>query len=160
MYTQIKASSDVGAKVFAVGYPQITASRGNCALNVHFNGAEIAFSQLFISYLNQVVQQAAAQVGIGYLDVENAFDGFRLCEPTNPLEAAVNGLTAGDDLPRQLGGPIANESYHPTAFGQSLIAQAVLQQNGFSQPMPAGTACIFTARTPPTSRLISTAQFT
>lgn len=117
----IQANSDKTARIFAVGYPQVALATGNCGLNVHLNQAELVLASSIISRINQVVKTAAAQAGIYYAGIENALNGFRLCEGTAGI-MGMNGLTAGGDIHHILG----NESYHPTELGQFLMAQAIL----------------------------------
>jgi hypothetical protein len=138
MYSEIKAADPL-AKIYAVGYPQVAKLSAGCDMNVHLDGSELGFTESLIDYLNVVVQQAAKHTGIGYADIGDALDGHRLCEPLNSWEVAINGLTAGNDnldIPF-IHGPLGNESYHPTAFGQSLMARKVSEQTaGLTQPMP------------------------
>lgn len=136
MYKQLK-SADPRTKIYVIGYPQIARPNGNCAINVRLDNSEVQFAEDLINYLNSVIKQAAAHEGISYVDISDALYGFRLCEPDGPWDVAVNGLTAGNDIVKNLGGPIGNESYHPTAFGQNLIAKKVSQQTaGFTTSMP------------------------
>lgn len=136
MFTQIKTNKDPRTKIYAVGYPQIAKPGGECAINVRLDNDELEFTELLITYINDVVELAAQKAGVNYVDIENAFYGYRLCE-TDSWNVAVHGLTAGNDIIKVLGGPIGHESYHPTAFGQWLIKQKVLAQtNNFSLPSP------------------------
>lgn len=132
-YTQI-LTADPGAQLYVVGYPQIANPNGNCGLNVHLDTDELKFGSLLITRLNQTIQHAAEAAGARYVDVEQAFAGHMLCDAG---VKAVNGLTAGNDsLLNQLG----NESYHPTAYGHTLLAKAISQQtSGLTEPMSAAT---------------------
>ena len=124
-YTKIKQEGVPGAKIYAVGYPQIALPGGSCGLNVRLNTQELEFARLITSYLNSVIKKATERAGVGYADAENALNGHRLCEI--PDEAiAVNGLTAGDNTPSFLRGPIGNESYHPNKLGHQLLSESVL----------------------------------
>ncbi|HVC36150.1 MAG TPA: SGNH/GDSL hydrolase family protein [Candidatus Dormibacteraeota bacterium] len=124
MYKTLLNSAGPGSRLYVIGYPQIVASNGNCALNVHLNGGEIGFSQALISYLNYVIDQAAQRAGATYVDTENALDGHRLCE-TNSADVAVNGLTIIRDNQ-----PISQESYHPNLLGQQLMAKNIMNTTG------------------------------
>lgn len=116
-----------GAKIYAIGYPHIAVDTGDCGINVQLTKSELEFAVEVIEYLNKTIRQAAATAGVTYVDISQALAGHRLCEaPSYAL--AVNGVTAGQD-----GGPLrlkifGKESYHPNAFGYSLIAQAILRQ--------------------------------
>jgi hypothetical protein len=107
-YTEIEKSGPADTRVYAIGYPQIANPDGSCAVNVRLNKNEILFSQQIINYLDSVIAQAAAKSGVYYVDTQNAFDGHRLCEAGPGDGIAVNGLTAGNDRPTQLGGPIGD----------------------------------------------------
>ena len=132
-YTDI-LQTDPGVKLYVVGYPQIAKVGGNCGLNVHLNTNEVEFGSLLITRLNQTIKHAAEAAGARYVDVENALAGSLLCEPG---ARAVNGLTAGDDA---LLGMLANESYHPTAFGHTLLANAISRRtDNLTEAMPTPT---------------------
>ena len=139
LYTQLKTAGDPRAKIYVIGYPQITYPDGNCAANVHLNHDELIFANQLVSYLNSVVKIAAANAGVAYIDVEDALTGHRLCE-TSSWDVAVNGLTAGNDIVNLpfVHGPIGNESFHPNALGQELLKAKILQQTrNFTLAMPA-----------------------
>ena len=122
MYRQLQ-SEGPNTTIYAIGYPEVAVPNGNCGVNVHLNGDEIIFSNELIDYLNSVIQKAATDSGVIYVDISHALDGHRLCEASN-ASVAVNGLTAGKDKFHVLG----DESYHPNALGQELIEQAILKQ--------------------------------
>lgn len=138
MYYEVKKSVDPRAKIYVVGYPEIAKPGGNCAANVHLNNDEIVFSGQLVRYLNSVIKKAAAKAGVYYIDVEEAFNGHKLCE-TDSWNVAINGLTAGNDrlnLP-YVHGPIANESYHPNGLGHKLLKTKILEKtSNFTAPMP------------------------
>lgn len=136
-YAKLKSAGPPDMRVYAIGYPQIAKLDGNCGLNVRLNKDEILFSQLLINYLDTVIQQAAARAGVYYVDTQDALNGHRLCE-AGPGSVAMNGLTAGNDRPDKLGGPIADESYHPNDFGYQLLENKILPlTNNLTNPMPA-----------------------
>lgn len=139
-YQTIKNSSPSDIRIYAIGYPQIVKPGGNCGLNVQLNADEVNFAKQFTEYSNTIIQQAASRAGVLYVDTQNAFNGHRLCE-AKPGKFAVNGLTKGKDFPKLLGGfihgPFANESYHPTPLGYSLLKDSVASAtNGLSTLMP------------------------
>jgi hypothetical protein len=134
-YQKIKDASP-DAKIYAIGYPQVAFVGGDCAANVHLSVDEISFAQQLIAYLDQVIQLASAKAGIAYVDTQNALLGHRLCE-TKSSKVAVNGLTAGNDKPSILHGPMASESYHPNQLGHQLIDQAIMSATqNFTLAMP------------------------
>jgi hypothetical protein len=135
-YQKLKAASAPDTKIYIIGYPQIAKPGGDCADNVRLSNEEVKFSQQIIAYLDSVLKAATEKSGVKYVDVQDAFDGHRLCE-TNFLDSAMNGITAGDDRPFSFG-PIGAESYHPTALGYKLLEDKILSStSNLSIPMPA-----------------------
>lgn len=139
-YKKVKESSAPDTKIYIVGYPQIAQANGNCAINVHFNNNEILFGQQLIKHLNMVIKTAAEHAGVFYVDVENAFDGHKLCE-IKAKDAAVHGLIVSNDIERVKNLALsATESYHPTALGHELLANAIANAtNNFNAPMPSAS---------------------
>jgi len=125
-------------RIYVLGYPQLAKPEGDCAANVHLNKGELYFANESVAYLNSVIKQASEKAGVYYVDVEHALEGARFCE-TESWNVAVNGLTVGNGAPSFTGslGPIANESYHPNAYGHWLLAAAVdTKTGGLTAPMP------------------------
>lgn len=140
MYNDIKASADPRAKIYVISYPQIAKVDGVCDMNVHLNRDERVFAEQLVSHLNGVIKKATENAGVFYVDVEDAFNGYKMCEPINSWDVAVNGLTAGNDKVDFLSihGPIGNESFHPNALGHDLFKTKILQKtNNFTAVMPA-----------------------
>ena len=139
LYRDIKnAAGNSEVKIYVLGYPQIFGSQ-NCQVNVPFSLEERQMAQDMTSYLDAVIKAATIKAGVQYIDVEHAFDGYRLCDAhtsdaLNLSSAAVNGLIrGGDNL-----GLISNGSFHPNALGQQMMSQAlVAQSQGFMAAMPA-----------------------
>lgn len=138
LYKDIKDSSgNSDVKVYVLGYPQILGTDA-CQLNVRFSLEEREMAQGMVSYLNAVIKAATISAGVQYIDVEHAFDGYRLCDthtsdPFSLSAAAVNGLIRGNDF-----GPIGNGSFHPNALGHQLMSGALLTQSqSFTKSMPA-----------------------
>jgi len=135
-YQTLKNASPPDTRIYVIGYPQIVKPGGACFPNVQLNADEVIFAQQFTNYLDLVLQQAAAKAGVFYVDTQNAFTGHRLCEAGHG-HFAVNGLTIGNDSPAFLGGPIGNESYHPTPLGYSLLRDLIAATtNRLSAMMP------------------------
>lgn len=136
-YEMIKGAGLPDAKIFVVGYPQIALAGGDCALNVHLNQNELVFATEAIDYLDSVIKLAAEKAGIYYIDTQNALVGHRLCEDKNS-SIAINGITAGNDFPDFIGGPIGRESFHPNALGHKLLQDKILEQtDNLKNAMPA-----------------------
>jgi lysophospholipase L1-like esterase len=135
-YQKLKPAGPPDMGVYIIGYPQIAKPGGDCGLNVHLNNDEIIFSQELISYLDTVIQTAAAKAGVYYVDAQDSLYGHRLCE-AEPGSLAVNGLTAGNDKPTKLKGPLGDESYHPNDFGYMLLENKILSAtHNLTNPMP------------------------
>jgi len=135
-YTKIKQEGLPEAKIYAVGYPQIAKPNGKCGLNVHLNAQELEFGEIVTDYLNLIIQRAATKAGVIYADTQAALPGHRLCE-ADKNNIAVHGLTAGDNTPSFLRGPIGNESYHPNQLGHRLLTKAILDDTfNLTKQMP------------------------
>lgn len=156
LFKKLKATAPYGARIYAVGYPQIALSTGQCGLNVHLNESELTFTGMLIYRIDQLVKNAAARAEIAYADIEDAFFGHRLCEASSS-DIAVNGITAGNDIL----GVIGNESLHPNAYGQFLLAQKILgitNNLGVIAPQPATTLAPITANNPALASLPKTGR--
>lgn len=136
-YQKLKAAGPPDMRIYVIGYPQIAKPGGDCALNVHLNNDEVIFTTQAIDYLDSVIKAAAAKAGVYYADTEDALYGHRFCE-AGPGSVAMNGVTAGNDIPGRLNGPLGNESYHPNPFGYELMENKILQvTHNLTDPMPA-----------------------
>lgn len=125
LFRRLKAVSPLST-INVVGYPQIFFDKGSCALNVQLNKNELEFSTDLTDYLNGSIAKSALLAKLNYIDISEALYGYRLCE-TAGNSVAVNGLTAGKDSGLLGLKIIGRESYHPSAFGHSLIANAILK---------------------------------
>lgn len=131
LYARLKQWSPA-SQIYAIDYPEIAVSAGNCALNVHLDQSELVFANDLIDYLDASIAKAASSAGVAYIDINQALAGHRLCEVAS-YDVAVNGLTTGKGA-----GPFSKGSYHPNALGQELIEQAILHQtDNFQQSPPA-----------------------
>lgn len=114
-------------RIYAIGYPQVIADKGSCAVNVLLSKSELEFAGSLIDYLNSAINKSAVAAGANYVDISQALVGHRLCE-TKSFNVAVNGLTAGKDAGAFGLNFLGKESYHPNALGQQLIEQEILRQ--------------------------------
>lgn len=129
-YRAVRASSPA-SKLYIVNYPEVINSAGICdpLTAAMFTKAERQLIAQSIIRINDVINQAATSVGIGVLDITNAFTGHRLCDGSS--QTAINSLYLGDDF-----GPgsskwtrlLGNETFHPTPYGQTLIANSLYKQ--------------------------------
>ena len=135
LYRDIVETSP-GTTVYVTGYPQVAKPGGSCGANVLLNETEVLFSSRLITYLNVTIKRAASDTGVVYVDNESALSGYRLCEAPRRM-AAVNGFTVGRDSGVGALRMIGQESYHPTAYGHSLLAKSIESRtNNLTLPMP------------------------
>lgn len=132
-YEKIKRRAP-DARVYVHGYPVfIRESGGSCAVNVRLDGQERYFVARATKYMNQVVQAAAQEAGVYYVDVTNIFHGGKLCDESPRY---VNGATAGNDK-GFIKNILGNESFHPTPEGFKQYKTAILNQTEkFEDEMP------------------------
>lgn len=119
VYTQIKKTAALGARVYVIAYPQIVKADGDCGINVRLNKQETEFAVQITNYIDLIVQRAAQRAGVTYVDTRSAFDGHRLCEKGS---SAVNGATVTKSKKRRF---ISSNSYHPTPLGHELLANTI-----------------------------------
>lgn len=125
VYNRLQEASPT-SRLYIIGYPQVITDADSCGLlGELLNYSERRFVIQSITKLNDVIRRAAVGAGVKYVDTSTVFDGHRLCED----DAAVNSMRTGDDIT-----PISslnwlklfgNESFHPTPFGQKLLAERV-----------------------------------
>ncbi len=107
-------------KIFAVGYPKIVKKQTACAVNVPLDDNERDLADETVNFLNQVVQKAAQDAGVGYLDINDGLAGKELCSGSTEGRA-VNGAGFGGDVFKLF----LNESMHPNQIGQGMIASKI-----------------------------------
>ncbi len=136
-----------GASLFVVGYPKIIndTTEASCGLVLAslLTLEERVFMNRSIEYLNRVIQAAAGYAGVRFVDIEQTFEGQRLCDST---EGAMNGLRFGDDIapvPFLNTKVIGSESFHPTPYGHQLVAEALYAQLGDTFSQEACASCWF-----------------
>jgi len=96
------------------------------------NADEVTFAHDLIAYLDGVIERAADEAGVQYVDTQDAFDGHRLCEAPGG-QIAVNGIT----IAKSPDGVDLKGSYHPNALGHQLLADAIAAQtHNLTKPMP------------------------
>ncbi len=129
--SNLKKDAPMGS-VYVLGYPQLVSPQGACSLNVHLSSGDIDFARNVVTYINGIIQQASLTAGVHYIDISHALEGHELCSAQGTV-LAMNGLTAGTDTL----GVFGHESYHPNAYGQLLIEQAILgATHNFSATTP------------------------
>jgi hypothetical protein len=143
------------ARIYVHGYPQFINERKGtladdyvsssvCSPNVRLSYQERVMAVAGVAYMNEVVEAAAKEAGVFYVDVENILEGGRLCDPVeSEYDILVNGVTAGNDI-NPLGvclrrtGCFGNETYHPKSAAQEKYAERIIAAtSNLSALMPA-----------------------
>jgi lysophospholipase L1-like esterase len=101
--------------------------------------------QNVISYLDGQIRAAAQRAHVKFFDIKDAFAGHQICSDTK--EWYANGLTAGNDIPIRRVGPLAAESFHPTAAGHRALATEAA--NAFFADPAFGLTASFVGPPPP-----------
>jgi lysophospholipase L1-like esterase len=148
VYTMVKKDAH-GAPVFVMGYPDPFGTT-YCTASELTPGDFNYVSTVFIPKLDNMIQHAASDTGVHYVNLQSAFSGFGVCElPVG--EAALNTVSYFSLLTR-------HDSFHPSAVGQLLMAiriEGALRD--YSVPPPtdvtgaAAGAAGPTAQSPPTT---------
>lgn len=137
-YNAIKSGSPE-SKVYVHGYPVfVQGYNGTCDANVRLDAQETALVEQGVKYMNKIVQSAALEAGVFYIDIENILAGTNLCsgviDSGKENGRTVNGVTAGNDVDFDLcilrSGCLGKESFHPNQFAHKLYKERVLQTTG------------------------------
>ncbi len=130
LYRAVKQKAN-GAPVFVMGYPD-PFGPNYCTASELTPGDWQYVSTSFIPALDFMIQDAAKQAGVHYVDLLTAFTGFGVCElPVG--EAALNTVSYLSLLAR-------HDSFHPSAIGQLLMAvriESVLRDYNLTPPAEA-----------------------
>lgn len=126
IYKEVRSKAPF-ARIVVVGYPRFYVEGGasNFLSDEYCAGVRIADQRWInsqIRRLNSLISDEARSVGLQYVDTYSAPDGHELCGPSG--EHFLNGINVVSKA----------ESYHPTAFGQSLIADRVSSGLDSSEP--------------------------
>jgi len=122
------------SKIYAIGYPNIIDTYGDCDLLIGFllDESERQFMNQGISYLNEVIAAAARSAGVKYVDIQDSYGGHVICGAESP--SAMNLIKLGDDI-----SPInrldwfkviGQESFHPNLLGHNFMAESVIESVG------------------------------
>lgn len=133
LYTNLNATSP-SSRLFAINYPRIIDPQGLChpLTSLLLDQEERTFMEESIRYLNDVIKAAAKRAGVGFLDIEDAYEGRRICSGSQVV--AMNELRGGDDIAVLSSLPllriVGSETFHPTPFGHQLSANVIIQKYG------------------------------
>ena len=128
IYREIKDAAK-GAPVFVLDYPNPFGPY-YCPADEVLPTDWTFLRTTFIPTLDNTIKAAAAEAGVVYVPMLDAFAGFGVCElPVG--EAAINTISYLSNLPR-------HDSFHPNAIGHLLMAiriESVLRNNGIAPPV-------------------------
>ena len=115
--------------VIVVGYPRIITAEPGCLglVGTFLNQTERVFMNESVNYLNKVIQAAARDVGVEYMNIEDILSGGELCSSFEP--PLMNALRIGDDYPNIASLPfikiVGAESFHPKPAAHAKIATRI-----------------------------------
>lgn len=118
LYQQLHEAANGQAKIYILGYPQFVNDNEppSCGANVgSLNHEERKMIKNSVTFMNNVIEQAAKSAGVKYIDIEDSLDGGKLCDDGQEY---VTGIAFWGDSETQ-------ESFHPNAKGHFNIAMAV-----------------------------------
>ncbi|MGV9002124.1 MAG: SGNH/GDSL hydrolase family protein [Candidatus Saccharimonadaceae bacterium] len=136
------------ASFFLVGYPDVINSQANAScsslVSALLDASERRYMSESIKYLNVVLRAAATYAKVSFVDIEDAYQGERLCDQN---ETAMNSIRYGDDFAPIAIAPnlklIGAESFHPTPKGHQLAALIIDRQLNSSWMLPICSGCQF-----------------
>lgn len=119
--------------LFVVGYPNIIndhpSAKCSPVVSLLLDAEERRYMKESISYINSVLREAADYSRVTFVDIEDAYEGERLCDST---ESAMNSVRYGSDIAPIAGlgtmKVIGSESFHPTPRGHQLAANVALNE--------------------------------
>ncbi len=120
-YEELYEASGKQAKIYILGYPQFINGSLDafCPTNIGLlNNIEREMIREGVTYLNDVIAQAAAAAGVRYIDIEDSLEGHRLCDEGDKYVTAVVGFPIKMNNDQQ-------ESFHPNAKGHFEIAMSL-----------------------------------
>lgn len=121
LLSNLKATSP-STRVIMIGYPSFIAEGSllPCALNGGtLNNRERNMMNRAVAYMNSMLQRAAYDSGVSYVDVEDSLRGGRICDG-GAYVTGLHNLGYNKLINRNL-----DESFHPNASGHRLIAQKI-----------------------------------
>lgn len=123
LYEELYKASEGESKIFVIGYPQFINSESILGCGVNVGDIDISERKMItnaVTYLNNVIEQAARAAGVKYIDIEDSLAGHTLCEPGEKYITGVSFRNENELL----------ESFHPNGMGHSEIASHIKRQLG------------------------------
>lgn len=133
LYSSIHNASPE-SKIYAVGYPRIIEPDGFCGkyIGKFLNSDERKYVDESVKYLNNVIQAAAKDAGVGYINIENSQGSHILCGGGDPT--SMNFIKIGDDfnpiIDQEWAYALGQESFHPNPNGHAYTANYILNTIG------------------------------
>lgn len=118
-------------KIYVLGYPQFITGEKQCNvlnLNVQLNSTEQEFVRQAVSYMNDIIEAAADDAGVMYVDIENSLANHALCGDGKIYVSGINRNCI--PLLKWSSSDNCEESFHPNHWGHEAIADAVLASTG------------------------------
>jgi hypothetical protein len=103
------------AKVFYVGYPEITPADGYCPAAIPWTTGDLAWGRKVEKKLNALVRKTAKEGGATYIETFKNSEGHNACEPV------------GTRWIEPLFGSLTGVAVHPNAEGQRQDSYRVIQ---------------------------------
>jgi len=136
------------APLFLVGYPSVINdhpdARCSALVSQILDADERMYMSESIKYINRVLKAAADYAKVTFIDIEQAYQGERLCDQH---ESAMNSVRYGDDIapiPMMTDFKLVGaESFHPTPRGHQLAALMINARLGSFWSSPACIGCQF-----------------
>lgn len=127
LYTKLYEASGKSAKIYVLGYPQFINADANVSCQSIFGMNDEERSMIFnsVTYMNNVIEQAAKAAGVKYVDIENSLQGHRICDNDTKYVTAITNIFGANGNERQ-------ESFHPNSLGHAAIKDSISQALGNS----------------------------
>lgn len=120
LYKELIEATNGKTKIYVLGYPNyINADpRAECSKILHLDIEERVMIANSIVYLNNIIEAAAKNAGVAYVDIEHAFGNHRICDTGDKHVNAITGVFGYHSNEEQ-------ESFHPNDMGHVDMANAV-----------------------------------
>lgn len=169
---EIKKSAP-DAAVFILGYPQLFRPRsdvdlGDCDLSVVYREGELAFLRALETRVNRVIDLAAQDSGVHFVDTTQGFTGHEICGKDGEWISGIVKPEPTLDPTNRFGyHPVGRGAFHPNREGQEALARQLRlfidsrsQQNGPKTPhgLPANPEARSSSRSPSAAQIRSRAN--
>jgi len=118
-YKAVRAAAP-SAEVYVMGYPQFLNPSVSCLATVGLSSTERSWMRDRVTQLNDVIELATEAAGVHFVDIEDVLEPDELVCGS---DAKVHGIIA-----HVAWLPVLVESFHPTAEGHEVFAEAFFAQ--------------------------------